>query len=373
MRSPPNTGTRCIGSPPQAWCRVSRWLTSPNDPPPPCDRSASWPSPPPTATPGTPCARPGGRRSPTPTSAARCARSPAGSPRSASVTGDRVGDPGRHACRSGRWPTSARCARARRSCPSTTRTRPRSASTCSRTRARRSILLEDAAQAAKIASVRDALPELEHVDRADRRGRGRDHARRPALARRRRGRRGRARAGRRGRPRRRGDDRLHVRHDRAAEGLRAHAREPAVHRERVHRPAGAARRAAGDLPRTCRWRTCWRGWCRSSTLDTGGTLAFWGGDTKNLAADIAEAQPTHIPTVPRLLEKIHTRVIGTAAAAGGAKAAIFTRALATGEKVAQGASARAGRSARSTARATPSATSSRCRRSAPRSAPTTRS
>jgi long-chain acyl-CoA synthetase len=71
------------------------------------------------------------------------------------------------------------------------------------------------------------------------------------------------------------------------------------------------------------------------TLETGGTLAFWGGDTKNLAADIAEAKPTHIPTVPRLLEKIHTRVVGTAAAAGGAKAAIFTRALATGEKVAK--------------------------------------
>jgi long-chain acyl-CoA synthetase len=71
------------------------------------------------------------------------------------------------------------------------------------------------------------------------------------------------------------------------------------------------------------------------TLETGGTLAFWGGDTKNLAADIAEAKPTHVPTVPRLLEKIHTRVVGTAAAAGGAKAAIFTRALATGEKVAK--------------------------------------
>jgi long-chain acyl-CoA synthetase len=71
------------------------------------------------------------------------------------------------------------------------------------------------------------------------------------------------------------------------------------------------------------------------TLETGGTLAFWGGDTKNLAKDIGEAKPTHIPTVPRLLEKIHTRVIGGAAAAGGAKAAIFTRALATGEKVAK--------------------------------------
>ena len=71
------------------------------------------------------------------------------------------------------------------------------------------------------------------------------------------------------------------------------------------------------------------------TLETGGTLAFWGGDTKGLAADIAEAAPTHVPTVPRLLEKIHTRVIGSAAEAGGAKAAIFTRALATGEKVAK--------------------------------------
>jgi long-chain acyl-CoA synthetase len=70
-------------------------------------------------------------------------------------------------------------------------------------------------------------------------------------------------------------------------------------------------------------------------LDTGGVLAFWGGDTKNLAKDIAEAEPTHIPTVPRLLEKIHTRVVGTAASAGGAKAEIFKRALATGEKVAK--------------------------------------
>src|SRR4051794_1555327 len=70
-------------------------------------------------------------------------------------------------------------------------------------------------------------------------------------------------------------------------------------------------------------------------LDTGGTLAFWSGDTKNLAQDIGAAEPTHIPTVPRLLEKIHTRVVGTAAAAGGSRAAIFARALATGEKVAK--------------------------------------
>jgi long-chain acyl-CoA synthetase len=70
-------------------------------------------------------------------------------------------------------------------------------------------------------------------------------------------------------------------------------------------------------------------------LETGGVLAFSSGDTKKLAQEIAELAPTHIPTVPRLLEKIHTRVVSQAEAAGGAKAAIFKRALATGEKVAK--------------------------------------
>jgi long-chain acyl-CoA synthetase len=70
-------------------------------------------------------------------------------------------------------------------------------------------------------------------------------------------------------------------------------------------------------------------------LDTGGVLAFSSGDTKKLAEEIKEFGPTHIPTVPRLLEKIHTRVVGQAAAAGGAKAEIFARALKTGEKVAK--------------------------------------
>ena len=107
-------------------------------------------------------------------------------------------------------------------------------------------------------------------------------------------------------------------------------------------------------------------------LDTGGTLAFWGGDTKNLAADIAEAKPSHVPTVPRLLEKIHTRVVGTAAAAGGAKAMIFTRALASGEKVAK--AKREGRSAGPVHRLQHAvATGWRCTRCATRSAPTTRS
>jgi long-chain acyl-CoA synthetase len=70
-------------------------------------------------------------------------------------------------------------------------------------------------------------------------------------------------------------------------------------------------------------------------IEVGGVLAFSSGDTKKLAEEIKAFNPTHIPTVPRLLEKIHTGVIGRAAASGGAGAAIFPRALATGEKVAK--------------------------------------
>ena len=62
-------------------------------------------------------------------------------------------------------------------------TRPRSASTCSRTPASRAIFCEDAAQVAKIDEVRDALPRARARDRARRRRAGRDDARRAARAR----------------------------------------------------------------------------------------------------------------------------------------------------------------------------------------------
>ena len=71
------------------------------------------------------------------------------------------------------------------------------------------------------------------------------------------------------------------------------------------------------------------------TIEVGGVLAFSSGDTSKLAEEIKAFNPTHIPTVPRLLEKIHARVVGQAEAAGGVKAAIFKRALVTGQKVAK--------------------------------------
>jgi long-chain acyl-CoA synthetase len=67
-------------------------------------------------------------------------------------------------------------------------------------------------------------------------------------------------------------------------------------------------------------------------IDTGGTLAFWGGDAKRIVEDIAEAAPTHVPTVPRLLEKIQTRAQTQAT---GVKGQIFARALKTGDRVAK--------------------------------------
>ncbi|WP_081686117.1 AMP-dependent synthetase/ligase [Candidatus Solirubrobacter pratensis] len=74
-------------------------------------------------------------------------------------------------------------------------------------------------------------------------------------------------------------------------------------------------------------------------IDTGGTLAFWSGDAKRIVEDIAEAAPTHVPTVPRLLEKIQTRALSQAT---GTKGQVFARALKTGERVAK--ARRAGRS-----------------------------
>src|SRR6185503_2563337 len=48
-----------------------------------------------------------------------------------------------------------------------------------------------------------------------------------------------------------------------------------------------------------------------AALATGGTLVFWTGDRERLADELRQAAPTHVPTVPRLLEKLRTRVLTT--------------------------------------------------------------
>ena len=44
-------------------------------------------------------------------------------------------------------------------------------------------------------------------------------------------------------------------------------------------------------------------------LDAGATIAYWSGDPTRLLDDIAAARPTHLPSVPRVFEKIHTKAL----------------------------------------------------------------
>jgi long-chain acyl-CoA synthetase len=65
-------------------------------------------------------------------------------------------------------------------------------------------------------------------------------------------------------------------------------------------------------------------------LDMGGTLAYWSGDPKVLLDDLRSLRPTHVPTVPRVLEKIHTAAPTGAEDHGRLRASVLRRALATG-------------------------------------------
>lgn len=69
------------------------------------------------------------------------------------------------------------------------------------------------------------------------------------------------------------------------------------------------------------------------SLTAGVELIFWQRDPKKLLEELAEAKPTTVPSVPRLFEKIFTAAHARSAEAGGAKAAIFSRAVATGKRV----------------------------------------
>ncbi|MDX6728135.1 MAG: long-chain acyl-CoA synthetase [Baekduia sp.] len=66
------------------------------------------------------------------------------------------------------------------------------------------------------------------------------------------------------------------------------------------------------------------------SLDVGGTLAYWRGDSRLLLEDLAEARPTHFPSVPRVFEKVHTQALAEAAAGGPVQRRMFEAALAIG-------------------------------------------
>lgn len=68
------------------------------------------------------------------------------------------------------------------------------------------------------------------------------------------------------------------------------------------------------------------------TLDAGGTLAYWSGDARRVLEDITEVQPTHVPSVPRVFEKIHTKALVQAHDSGRLRATVFDRALGVGRR-----------------------------------------
>jgi long-chain acyl-CoA synthetase len=43
-----------------------------------------------------------------------------------------------------------------------------------------------------------------------------------------------------------------------------------------------------------------------ATFDLGTTLAYFGGDTKQIVGELVEVKPTYLPSVPRVFEKIYT-------------------------------------------------------------------
>jgi long-chain acyl-CoA synthetase len=68
------------------------------------------------------------------------------------------------------------------------------------------------------------------------------------------------------------------------------------------------------------------------SLDVGGTLAFWSGDSRRLVDDVAGAQPTHFPSVPRVFEKIHARALAGGSEGGALRRRLFTWAVRTGRR-----------------------------------------
>jgi long-chain acyl-CoA synthetase len=68
------------------------------------------------------------------------------------------------------------------------------------------------------------------------------------------------------------------------------------------------------------------------SLEVGCTLAFWSGDSKRLVDDVGTAAPTHFPSVPRVFEKIHARVLARGSEGSASKQRLFAWAIATGRR-----------------------------------------
>ncbi|MFI7317707.1 AMP-dependent synthetase/ligase [Streptomyces venezuelae] len=56
-----------------------------------------------------------------------------------------------------------------------------------------------------------------------------------------------------------------------------------------------------------------------TTLIAGGTLSYFGGRIEDVVSELAEARPTHLPSVPRLFEKVRSVVLSLAEAQEGGR------------------------------------------------------
>ncbi|WP_419997090.1 AMP-dependent synthetase/ligase [Streptomyces boninensis] len=70
-----------------------------------------------------------------------------------------------------------------------------------------------------------------------------------------------------------------------------------------------------------------------ATLLGGSTLHYFGGRIENIVAELGQAQPTHLPSVPRLFEKVHAQVQALAEAQGADGRDRFEAAIRTGVEV----------------------------------------
>jgi long-chain acyl-CoA synthetase len=68
-------------------------------------------------------------------------------------------------------------------------------------------------------------------------------------------------------------------------------------------------------------------------IDAGAELAYWRRDPKKIVEDVAITQPTYLPSVPRIFEKIYTAATAKVDEAGGAKVKLFNWAFKVGRKV----------------------------------------
>ncbi|HEY1457268.1 MAG TPA: AMP-dependent synthetase/ligase [Solirubrobacteraceae bacterium] len=70
-----------------------------------------------------------------------------------------------------------------------------------------------------------------------------------------------------------------------------------------------------------------------ASFDRGTTLAYFGGDTKQIVAELIEVKPTYLPSVPRIFEKVYTLAHGAIEAQPAEEQAQAQAAIELGVKV----------------------------------------